>query len=269
MHAFATCCQDGGFEDLYNVPGRSDFADRDKGKVAGFDMEFPLMTSLNCAGHILDNVRKVCGSAERFHANIFWKLQGSNSVAEAVDNLKEWEKYPIVSPGSSPAHFPAPAPTRRSCDDLAESAASLKAPPPRARLPTLQGKAYLKGIAPEKWIRYAQVAAGSTTCGERTSNLAEHEMAAQIPMRNGLRSQDALGYASVGSAMMLDKVSSHIKLHEEWQKAGLTLVRRRRNVHGGTPPFPTSVSAPDLRRYFQPLSLPLTHAAVSNLYLCP
>ena len=83
-------------------------------------------------------------------------------------------------------------------------------------------------------IRYAQVAAGSTTCGERTSNMAEHEMAVQTPMRTGMRSQEALGHASVGSATMLDKVSSHIKLHEEWHNAGLTLVRRRRNVRDDT-----------------------------------
>ena len=89
----------------------------------------------------------------------------------------------------------------------------------------VQAQAYIKTLPASKWIRYAQVELGATPCGERTSNLAEREMAAQKEQRNGLCAQDPLGCASHGSAIMLDKMSKHVKLHLEWKQAELTLVR--------------------------------------------
>ena len=80
--------------ELYD--GLTEFSDRDKGKKGGFDSQFPGVIAVDCAGHILDNVRKVCRTHKEHFANAeFWRLQGSESVGACEKQLRYWEtKYP-------------------------------------------------------------------------------------------------------------------------------------------------------------------------------
>ena len=74
----------------------TEFSDRSKGKKAGFDAQFPGMIPLDCAGHILENVRKVARlHKEHFSNSDFWQLQGSKNANVGACHIDNWKaNYP-------------------------------------------------------------------------------------------------------------------------------------------------------------------------------
>ena len=80
-------------------------------------------------------------------------------------------------------------------------------------------KKYLMEIPAGKWVHYAQVQGGATTYRERSSNMAEREMAVEAAARSGLRAMGPLQYIAGGSCTMFSKLAKEAGLHASWHSA--------------------------------------------------
>ena len=86
----------------------------------------------------------------------------------------------------------------------------------------LRGAARIRGrIAALKTDSHCD---GATTYGERTSNMAEREMATQAVAESGLRTMHPLEFVATATVTMFSKLAKEVALHEQCDNAGEELV---------------------------------------------